>query len=371
METTGKKQNYWDKEMQRLTGNIPESRITQLKGDLADSIDYYTSLLESTGNLLPPEIDMWNYRKDHNYIDITVESGELNHMCRQGIEYLFKDFHDAASTNKDIILNDLLPGVFVNDLVVRQKVKADDNSSRPASIYYHYMKYDPEDSIMYYSLYERIEPQLMDKGRSPLAVTSTKGTDAVYDGPQIIHSLSWAIPAECVFSILFVGMHGLWKDISFLDYPAFASWEPSEPFAIYSSHKNQMITNFDEDHSFLMDAVEMAFGFHRYLINLADNRERVEIIPDKERSKILKKPITPEEKKEYNKNKKSIVSLTDAIRIYTHDQASVKQMRKPKKCEYRYSVREHYRHYRNGKIVKVRGYDKNKNLPFKPHKYVI
>ena len=75
--------------------------------------------------------------------------------------------------------------------------------------------------------------------------------------------------------------------------------------------------------------------------------------------------------KEYRNSRKSIISLSDAIKIYANDQHSVRQIRKPKKCEYRYSVREHVRHYKSGKTVKIKSYDKNKDLPFRPHKYVV
>lgn len=358
---------FWNNEMERLAGSIPEESIRQMQEDLRGGLSFYKERFDRIRQITPPEIDMWHYRDGHNYINFKSSINNFRNICMQGTKYLFDDFRDETLSGQTGATNELIPRVFVNDLVL--KLKAKGLSGKP-DIHYYYFKNDEELSVLFCSYYERRNSAASIEKTVPFSVLSK---DREYYNPgtktTIEHICSWAIPLDFLYLSLFVGMHGKWMDTSFTDYPIFISWEPDEPYRLFSEDFKKNKNN--EDVSLIQEAIETAFGFQRYLISVAEKREKIEVVPDRERNKSLKKPSSEAEMKEYRNSRKSIISLSDAIRIYANDQKSVRQIRKPKKCEYRYSVREHIRHYKNGKAVKIKSYDKNKDLPFRPHKYMV
>ncbi len=368
--------SYWEMEMTRLTGSIPKDKIKEMKEDLREGIDFYKERFQKVTDKGCPQIDMWHYKDNHNHIDLRADNNEFDYMCRQGIEYLFNDFHEFATGRADASVTEIIPGIFVNDLVV--KVRPAKNSGSSELVYYYY-KYNEQEKVLYLSYYEKRMLPVIDtqneKGLNVLSAAhhSERFAKAIlpqqdYE-PVIDLVCSWALPVDFAFLTLMTGMHSKWKDGSFTNYPAFIAWDEDSKYISYAEEYRRNQVSKD-DLGILQEGLEHAFGFHRYLINLAENREKISVTPDKERNKTLRKPVTEEEKKEYRRNKKSIITISEAVKIYANNQEAVRQIRHPKKCEYRYTVREHVRHYKSGKVIRIKSYDKNKDLPFRPHKYV-
>lgn len=347
---------------------ISDQNLSEIKTQLSDINAYYQNKIPRE-HLLPPEIDMWNYQKDHNHMSDDFDVPKCTAIGRRGIEALMSDLTPAVISDITHDITSVIPAFLVDDLVIRHRIKKSVASQAP-DITYYYLKYDKTAGLFYCSSYEKRSYDKAVQKTNFSAVLSNpleqmKTTERVND-IELICSL--VIPVETIYASLIIGVHNEWKRQDFTDYPVFLTWHEDKP---YKPVDQQLVGGMDDDAiAVLMEVFEFGIGMHRYLISLAEQREKIVVESDVNANRALPKPKTPQEKKAYRQNHRSIVSLSDSIKIYTKNMESTRHIRKPQKCQYRFSVRTHIRHYKNGKTVLIKSYDKNKNMPYKGHLYL-
>ena len=148
---------------------------------------------------------------------------------------------------------------------------------------------------------------------------------------------------------------------------------PGSPHRLYRDFAKDLEKDA-ECHAVLAEAMESGIGFQRYLVGLAENAERTVVRADKRPGK---KPSAPGKKSGSRDGgtggsrgaKRSVIDIGGECLIYAKDDDAVRQFRKARKCGYRFTVRGHMRHYKNGRTVWIKPYDKNKDKPFRSHKY--
>lgn len=363
-------ETLWETIMPELVSDFSEPDIAKIKEDLNNFTEFYTDKIIRPGKLFPPKIDMWDYKKDHNYMTDGLNVSQQNMVCRKGICFMMDDIKNSGISSLKNDITSILPTLLVDDLVIRHRVKKDKMSldGKP-KITYSYTYYDESTGLLFYSNYEKntYSREKENVNTVPILLANKilpTPTEAVNSIDLII---SAAIPIEAVYGCMIVGLSTGWKRTCFENYPVFLTWHEDKAYVPFKKFfKNDPL---DDGMGVLMEIFDNCIGMHRYLLSLAEQREKIVIEPDATANKSLPKPVTDEDRKTYRQKQRSIISLSESVKIYTHDAASTRRIRKPKKCQYRFSVRTHVRHYKNGKTVLVKSFDKNKNFPYKGHQY--
>ena len=370
MRDSGNNENimsYKEKEMRRMCGAVPADTINGLKADMKGFIDASFESIKKLEQTYPEPFDHHGYKDKHNHLELEGNMTEAANNGFYGATLIVSDIKNLDEKEvKQVPLSEIIPPVLLNDLVVRTTTKLDDGRKKR---YYEIHKYDPDTGLFTYSQYEfRFAAQKeVDRSKAAPLIANKKFVTSTETIPAHIELVqSAAFPLRWVLSMLITGMWGKWADMSFYDFPVLFTWYEDKPYKLYRDFAKENLTT-DEEHAIIEDVLEASIGFQRYLIKLTENREKVKIKREKSA------PSTPQTKQEKpivkDSDVKHVISLDTDIRIYTTGKDAVKKFRHPQKCMYRYSVRGHYRHYKNGKVVWIKSYDKNADKPFYSHKY--
>ncbi len=372
MEATSKRETITAKEMEmlRMCGAIPEEKIDILKSDMSAFIASSWDAIKRLENTYPEGFDHHGFKERHNHIEL---EGDMTHASKDGFygaTLIVSDIHELEEEEeKQIPLSEIMPPILLNDLVVKTSRRMDDGRKKS---YYEVHKYDPKTGLYCYSQFEFQFAQMKaEKKPIPIgAVMPDRAIEHTQLIPAHLELIQSAIfPLRWVTTMLITGMWGRWQDESFYDYPVLFTWYDNVPYKLYRDFAKESLTN-GEKHEILEDILEASIGYQRYLIKLTEDRDSVKIKRDKKREakEMEQQDIekTPDGKRKVAKH---IISLNDDIKIYTSGSDTARRFKHPQKCSYRYSVRGHYRHYKNGKVVWITTYDKNKDKPFNSHNY--
>lgn len=360
---------YKEKEMRRMCGAIPKETIDGLKKELRACIEHDRELIRKLENTYPKEFDHHGYKERHNHIDLEGNMIKASEDGFYGTTLIVSDIRSLESEEKSIPISEIMPPVLLNDLVVKTSSKMDDGRK---TRYYEIHRYDPETGLFYYSQYEFrfAMKQAVDKKPVPIIAVNQS---ALHEETQIIPAhlelvQSAVYPLRWVTAMLITGMWGEWEDTSFYDFPVLFTWFEDKPYRLYRDFAKENLTK-DERHAILEDVLEASIGFQRYLIKLSENRDKVNIKKEKTAPKAVTGESSAASANPLKESVRHVISLDRDIKVYTKGTDAVKSFRHPQKCMYRYSVRGHFRHYKNGKVVWVKPFDKNKDKPFSSHQY--
>lgn len=377
-ETIRREISYEEKEMRRMCGAVPKETIDSLKDEMSAFIAANREALREIEKQPLPAFDHHGYKDRYNHIELTGPEVETSTRGFYGAECIISDIKALSEEDRKRPITDIVPPILLNDLVVKT-VDKNLTFSGKRRIVFDTHRYDPERELLYYCKYELKSPERREvekpKTFAPLASGITlpsKETEIIPAHLEIINAA--IIPLRWVTTMLIVGMNGKWEDLSFVDYPIFMAWFDSQGYMLYRDFIKTNLSEQDE-HGVLKDILEASVGFQRYLVKLSEDREKVSIEKEKKaRTKAsTDKAETDTVIDNAGGNKKPdvkhIITLDNELKIYTNTNEAVKRFKHIQKCPYRYSVRGHFRHYKNGKVVWVKSFDKNKDKPFNSHNY--
>ena len=378
-ETIRREISYGEQEMRRMCSYIPKEAIDSIKNRLSTFISVNREELRTYEKQLPQAFDHHGYKESHNHMKLIGPEIETSTRGFYGPECLINAIASLSDEDRKRPMTDIVPPILLNDLVVKT-VDKDITFSGRHRIVFDTHRYDPENEFLYYCKYELIGASRKEVEKpntyAPLAKGITlpqKETEIVPAHLDIINAaiipLKWAIP------MLIVGTYDKWEDLSFVDYPIFMAWHGDKSYMLYRDFIKANLSEQDE-HGVLKDVLEASVGFQRYLVKLSEDREKVSI--EKEKKARTKASADKAETDTVSADSaggnkkpdvKHIITLDNELKIYTNTNDAVKRFKHFQKCPYRYSVRGHFRHYKNGKVVWVKSFDKNKDKPFNSHNY--
>ena len=366
--------DFRTKEMRRMCGAIPQKDIDMMKQDMKNFISYDPGFFSEIEKIKPMPFDPSSYREGHNYINT---KGNGRYVCDTGFygnELIISDLHDLEPDEvSGRSITEIKPPVMLNDLVIRTTAYTRYEIDHPSILHRNYdvHMYDEKKEVFYWSRYESTQGYYKTLKSMPLIpFASDARSSDIWVPPSEELVISAAIPIRWVILMLTVGMWGQWEDMSFYDYPILLSYEKDEPYRLYKTFRKEHDIN-DDSHSLVAEALESSIGYQRYLIKLTEDRDKVSLISDK-KPKTKKTGQSGEDGtiREEVKKRRPAIQLNKDIIIYTTDLKTAKSIKKRRLCDYRYSVRGHFRHYKNGRKVWIGSYDKNKDKPFRPHQYI-
>ena len=357
--------SYKEKEMRRLVGAVPDATIRAMQQEMTNFLATCTKFISWMEQEKPTPFQPERYKEDHNYMDLAGTQTKTGLDGFYGVELIIDDLHHTE-ISKDAPITDLYPPVMISDLVVRITDKTPSGKRR----FYEVHRYDPEMGLMYFSKYETAPGYMEEVEVKPsvLLADPAKKTEEVWHPAETHFTIGCAIPIQWVICMLAVGMWGKWQDMSFMDYPLFITWQEDESYKLYRNDYRDNWSKLDKikgpEHSVLAELLECSFGFQRYLIKLTEDREKVEVKRIRQ-----SKGSGQKNPNELAERKRSAIILDKAYTVYSDDPEVVRGLRKIEKCGYRFSVRGHVRHYKSGKTIWIRPFEKNKDKPFRAHRY--
>ena len=352
--------------MRQICGGVPEESINTMKADMSGFIRAARPWLSQFEEMLPDPFDASSYRSERNHMRIEGEMTEVPLRGFSGSLRILSDLH-GVEVGEGAPVTDLVPPVVLNDLVVRSTSRPGYDNRRSSC--FDVFRYDEELEVMFYSKWEKKNAWREKVARKPSLLRMDGGTgyDEVFHPAELSLVHAAVVPARWVITMLVVGMKGLWTDMSFHDFPVLMSWGEDEPYMLYRDFARKNL-GWDGDHGVLEEILNSSFGFQRHLIHLSENREKVVIEQEK-----AKRSVAPSRKQGdaegERATRRSVIKLDDGIVIHAKDAASARKFREIRKCDYRFSVRGHWRTYKSRKRVWIKPFDKNKDKPFRPHQY--